>query len=76
MTTPTLSTIVKAACPRCRVPLEPDGDELRCPARGERYVRQDGVPVLLGLEFFVTKRLRHAKSGADRESCRLTVEHG
>lgn len=47
MTTPTLSTIVRPACPRCRVALEPDGAELRCPARGERYSRQDGVPVLL-----------------------------
>jgi SAM-dependent methyltransferase len=47
VTTPTLSTVIKSACPRCRTLLEDDGRELRCPARGETYGRQDGVPVLL-----------------------------
>ncbi len=47
MSTPTLSTIIKPACPRCRTALEDDGTTLRCPTRGEQYGRQDGVPVLL-----------------------------
>jgi len=47
VSTPTLSTIIKPACPRCRTLLEDDGTSLRCPTRGEQYVRQDGVPVLL-----------------------------
>ena len=47
MTAPTLSTPIKPACPRCRVPLAADGDHLRCPERGERYGYADGVPALL-----------------------------
>ena len=47
MTAPTLSTPIKPACPRCRVALIEEGGELRCPIRGERYGRQDGVPALL-----------------------------
>lgn len=47
MTAPTLSTIVRPACPRCHVLLADDGTTLTCPVRGETYGRQDGVPVLL-----------------------------
>lgn len=47
MTAPSLSTRVKPACPRCRVALVDEGGDLRCPDRGERYGRADGVPVLL-----------------------------
>ncbi len=47
MTLPILSTPIKPACPRCRVALTDEGGELRCPAGGGRYGREDGVPVLL-----------------------------
>lgn len=47
MTAPTLSTVIKPACPRCRVALADEGGELHCPVRGERYLREDGVPALL-----------------------------
>ncbi len=47
MTAPTVSTPIKAACPRCRVALTDQGGDLICPDRGERYGREDGVPVLL-----------------------------
>jgi SAM-dependent methyltransferase len=47
VTVPSLTTQIKAACPRCHVALVDEGDELRCPELGERYGREDGVPVLL-----------------------------
>jgi SAM-dependent methyltransferase len=48
VTAPTVSTTsIKPACPRCRTALVDEGDDLRCPVLGERYSRQDGVPVLL-----------------------------
>jgi SAM-dependent methyltransferase len=47
VTAPTLSTMIKPACPRCRTLLTDDGTVLTCPVRGETYGRQDGVPVLL-----------------------------
>ncbi len=49
MTAPTLSTPIRPACPRCRTALveEAEAGVLRCPVRGERYERADGVPVLL-----------------------------
>ena len=47
MTAPSLATPIKPACPRCRAALTEEGGELRCPERGERYEREDGVPVLL-----------------------------
>ena len=47
MSTPTLSTPIAPACPRCKVALVQDGAELVCPARGERYGAAYGVPVLL-----------------------------
>ncbi|MCC7369828.1 MAG: methyltransferase domain-containing protein [Chloroflexi bacterium] len=47
MTAPTLPHEIKAACPRCHVVLEPQGDGLRCPECSQTYASQDGVPVLL-----------------------------
>ena len=47
MTTNTATVPIRPACPRCRVALAEEGGELHCPARGERYGREDGVPVLI-----------------------------
>jgi hypothetical protein len=35
------------ACPECRRPVRPEGDELVCTGCGLRYPVRDGIPVML-----------------------------